>query len=109
MEKIELRYRYRISPIKSFVFIFRHKKITSIPPVIFLKFTDKIFLTYAKTIMVGLNGLEPSTSALSEQRSNQLSYRPMITLPYIDFLSIIPIFYLVNTFLNIQLNYIPVL
>ena len=26
--------------------------------------------------MVGLNGLEPSTSALSEQRSNQLSYRP---------------------------------
>ena len=27
--------------------------------------------------MVGLNGLEPSTSALSEQRSNQLSYRPI--------------------------------
>ena len=28
-------------------------------------------------IMVGLNGLEPSTSRLSGVRSNQLSYRPM--------------------------------
>ena len=27
--------------------------------------------------MVGLNGLEPSTSRLSGARSNQLSYRPM--------------------------------
>ena len=26
--------------------------------------------------MVGLNGLEPSTSRLSGARSNQLSYRP---------------------------------
>ena len=26
--------------------------------------------------MVGLDGLEPSTSALSEQRSNHLSYKP---------------------------------
>ncbi len=28
--------------------------------------------------MVGLDGLGPSTSALSEQRSNHLSYKPTI-------------------------------
>ena len=28
--------------------------------------------------MVGLNGLEPSTSRLSGVRSNQLSYRPKV-------------------------------
>jgi hypothetical protein len=30
--------------------------------------------------MVGLNGLEPSTSRLSGVRSNQLSYRPNLSL-----------------------------
>ena len=29
-------------------------------------------------LMVGLNGLEPSTSRLSGVRSNQLSYRPQL-------------------------------
>ena len=32
--------------------------------------------------MVGLNGLEPSTSRLSGARSNQLSYRPRINHNY---------------------------
>ena len=31
--------------------------------------------------MVGRGGLEPPTSALSELRSNQLSYRPMLEIP----------------------------
>ena len=33
-------------------------------------------LSYNPIYMVGLNGLEPSTSRLSGVRSNQLSYRP---------------------------------
>ena len=37
-----------------------------------LSYTPKFYL-------VGLNGLEPSTSRLSGVRSNQLSYRPMKT------------------------------
>ena len=34
--------------------------------------------TQYKTKMVGLNGLEPSTSRLSGGRSNQLSYKPIL-------------------------------
>ena len=37
-------------------------------------------LSYTPIYMVGLNGLEPSTSRLSGVRSNQLSYRPLSTL-----------------------------
>ena len=36
--------------------------------------------------MVGLNGLEPSTSRLSGVRSNQLSYRPEYKLKNINLL-----------------------
>ena len=34
-------------------------------------------MQFSKNIMVGLNGLEPSTSRLSGVRSNQLSYKPI--------------------------------
>ena len=36
-------------------------------------------------IMVGLDGLEPSTSRLSGVRSNQLSYRPIKFIGFINF------------------------
>ena len=39
-------------------------------------------MQFSKNIMVGLNGLEPSTSRLSGVRSNQLSYRPITTIKY---------------------------
>ena len=34
-------------------------------------------MQFSKNNMVGLNGLEPSTSRLSGVRSNQLSYKPL--------------------------------
>ncbi len=35
-------------------------------------------LSYGPNILVGLDGLEPSTSPLSGVRSNHLSYRPAL-------------------------------
>ena len=40
-----------------------------------LRHRFRLILAFA-SMMVGLNGLEPSTSRLSGVRSNQLSYRP---------------------------------
>ena len=40
---------------------------------------ETIVRFYAKYYMVGLSGLEPLTSRLSGVRSNQLSYRPVLS------------------------------
>ncbi len=45
-----------------------------IPDLLSIRRIDVIFR--ASTIVVGLDGFEPSTSRLSGVRSNQLSYRP---------------------------------
>ena len=46
----------------------------------FVRFTNSIIINYSFFIlhlnMVGLNGLEPSTSRLSGGRSNLLIYKP---------------------------------
>ena len=54
---------------------------------------NPVYITMNK--VVGLNGLEPTTSPLSGVRSNHLSYRPV----FIECLNIIPTTYiLVNNF-----------
>ena len=52
-----------------------------------LSYSPKVLMLYANVFMgeelVGLSGLEPPTSRLSGERSNQLSYRPSIKLLFI--------------------------
>ncbi len=55
--------------------------------------------------MVGLNGLEPSTSPLSGVRSNQLSYSPIKKINKIIFLRIVVIYEL----LSIRISYVLLL
>ena len=55
-----------------------------------LPFTYYLKLFSLKKVLVGLNGLEPSTSRLSGGRSNLLSYKPM-SLRWYSFESLYPL------------------
>ena len=55
--------------------------------------------------MVGLNGLEPSTSRLSGVRSNQLSYKPIYIGAQLEIRTLDP---LIKSQLLYQLSYIPI-
>ena len=57
--------------------------------------------------MVGLDGVGPSTSALSEQRSNHLSYKPYLILTLIPTRIHYKIeFYNINNFWKVFYNII---
>lgn len=49
-------------------------------------FHFRFVLLIAKRSMVGMRGLEPRTSSLSEKRSNQLSYTPVVGTDFVCFL-----------------------
>ena len=78
---------YLERPIKCVVFICPQISVrfllkTSIFTLIFLIRLSKISFCLHLCKLVGLDGLEPSTSRLSGARSNHLSYRPLFTHGY---------------------------
>ena len=69
---------YSVKNFQSFAFNIT-KNISWLTSQYILKLYYIIHMQFSKNKLVGLNGLEPSTSRLSGVRSNQLSYRPMKT------------------------------
>ena len=64
-------------------------------------FRNGFILLYILSYIVGLNGLEPSTSRLSGVRSNQLSYNPLHTVLYSASLPVL-------FFINLAATYFPI-
>ena len=67
---------YLVKIFQSFAFNIT-KNISWLTSQYVLKLYYIIHMQFSKNKLVGLNGLEPSTSRLSGVRSNQLSYRPI--------------------------------
>ncbi len=67
---------YSVKIFQSFAFNIT-KNISWLTSQYVLKLYYIIHVQFSKNKLVGLNGLEPSTSRLSGVRSNQLSYRPI--------------------------------
>ena len=78
---------YLVKIFQSFAFNIT-KNISWLTSQYVLKLYYIIHMQFSKNKLVGLNGLEPSTSRLSGVRSNQLSYNPVCkiwqppTFPY---------------------------
>ena len=67
---------YSVKIFQSFAFNIT-KNISWLTSQYILKLYYIIHMQFSKNKLVGLNGLEPSTSRLSGVRSNQLSYKPI--------------------------------
>ena len=74
---------YSVKNFQSFAFNIT-KNISWLTSQYILKLYYIIHMQFSKNKLVGLNGLEPSTSRLSGVRSNQLSYNPLHTVLYIS-------------------------
>ena len=75
---------YSVKIFQSFAFNIT-KNISWLTSQYVLKLYYIIHMQFSKNKLVGLNGLEPSTSRLSGVRSNQLSYRPLLNfIPFFE-------------------------